>query len=154
AVDPSDPLHVVGVWQQDRYRSVGGARALAAGVSTDGGNTWTVAPIPWFDATNPSNPLNAEFTRYTDPWVSIAPTTGIVYAAALPLTPSTAVPVPGHTAVLVSKSTNGGATWDAPAVLIDTQASPGTLPIDQANDKEMVVADPKNGKVAYVVWDQ
>jgi hypothetical protein len=148
AVDPGDPMHVVGVWQQDRYRSVGGARALVAGVSTDGGNTWTLAPIPYFNATDP---LGAAFARYTDPWVSIAPN-GVVYAAALGLTP--AGPVPGHTAVLVSTSTDGGLHWNAPATLIDTQANPGTLPIDTANDKEMVVADPKKDNVAYVVWDQ
>jgi hypothetical protein len=148
AVDPGDPMHVVGVWQQDRYRSVGGARALVAGVSHDGGNIWTVAPIPYFNATDP---LGSAFARYTDPWVSIGPN-GIVYAAALGFTP--AGPVPGHTAVLVSTSTDGGLHWNAPATLIDTQANPGTLPIDTANDKEMVVADPKNGNIAYVVWDQ
>jgi hypothetical protein len=151
-VDPGDPMHVVGVWQQDRYRSVGGARAIGAGVSQDGGNSWlSVAPIPYFNATDP---LGAAFARYTDPWVSIAPTSGIVYAAALGLTPSTALPVPGHTAVLVSTSTDGGFTWNAPSTLIDTQANPGTLPTNEANDKEMVVADPKNGNIAYVVWDQ
>jgi hypothetical protein len=151
AVDPNNPLHVVSVWQQDRYRSVGGARAIGAGVSIDGGNTWTnVAPIPYFNATDP---LGAAFARYTDPWVTIG-ANGTVYAAALGLTPSSSLPVPGHTAVLVSTSTDGGLTWNAPATLIDTQAASGTLPVNEANDKEMVVADPKNAKTTYVVWDQ
>src|SRR5438067_12670246 len=34
AVDPNNPMHVVGVWQQDRW-SNGGSRGLVAGVSTD-----------------------------------------------------------------------------------------------------------------------
>src|SRR5262245_2137747 len=78
AVDPTDPFHIVGVWQQDRYSS-SGARALVAGLSSDGGNNWDVAPIPWFDSTDP---LGHAYERYTDPWVSIAPN-GDVYVSAL-----------------------------------------------------------------------
>jgi hypothetical protein len=36
AVDPTNPDHLVGVWQQDRW-SNGGARGIVAGVSFDGG---------------------------------------------------------------------------------------------------------------------
>jgi hypothetical protein len=160
AVNPKDTTQAVAVWQQDRFRSVGGARALAFSVSINANadtSHWSVpAVIPGFDATNPSSP----FARYTDPWVSIAPD-GTVYAAALGLTP--AGPVPGDTAVLVITGsitiTDSGPTitWNraGPATLIHTTA-PGSLPIDQANDKEMIVADPHDlsGQTAYVVWDQ
>jgi hypothetical protein len=156
AVDPTNPAHAVALWQQDRYFSGGGARALVASVSYDANNPagahWsTPAAIPWFDATNPNNPEG--FARYTDPWVSVAPD-GTVYAAALALT--TSGPFPGHTAVLVSKSIDGGLTWGAPSTLIDTQAPPGTDPANLANDKEMIVADPRDatGRTAYVAWDQ
>jgi hypothetical protein len=151
AVDPTNQAHAVSIWQQDRYRSVGGARALVVSVTNNGNDptsTWSApTPIPYFDATDP---LGSAFARYTDPWVTIGPD-GIIYAAALGLTP--AGPVPGHTAVLVSTSTDGGFHWSAPATLIETTA-PGGLPIDQANDKEMIVADPKHSDIAYVVWDQ
>ncbi len=154
AVDPTNPAHAVAVWQQDRYRSVGGARALVASVTTNAndpaGASWSApAAIPGFNAAI----LAPAFGRYTDPWVSIAPN-GDVYATAIGLT------VTGHfptdTAVLVVKSTDGGFTWSAPTTLIETQASPATLPINQANDKEMVVADPNDhtGQTTYVVWDQ
>src|SRR5262249_37486998 len=87
------------------------------------------------------------------PWVTIAPN-GDVYAAALAMTP--VGPVPGHTAVQVSKSTDGGATWSAPTTLIRDDAPPGTDPADLANDKEMVIADPtdSSGQTVYVVWDR
>jgi hypothetical protein len=156
---PSDPLHihVVAVWQQDRYASVGGARAIVASFSNDGGAHWsTPAAIPYFDSTNttfntidPTTGLG--YARYTDPWVTIAPD-GTVWAVALALTP--VGPVPGHTAVLVTKSTDGGFSWSRPTMLIHNDAPPGTDPADLANDKEMVVADPNNANDVYVVWDR
>jgi hypothetical protein len=153
AVDPTNTAHAVAIWQQDRFRSVGGARALAVSVTYDANNSlgahWSApAAIPYFNATDP---LGSAYARYTDPWVTIA-ANGDVYAVALAMTP--VGPVPGHTAVQVSKSTNGGATWSDPVTLIQTDAPPGTDPADLANDKEMIVADPNNSNDVYVVWDR
>jgi hypothetical protein len=153
AVDPTNTAHAVAIWQQDRYRSVGGARALAVSVTYDANNAlgahWSApATIPGFDSTQ-----NTTFARYTDPWVSITPT-GVVYATALALTPDG--PAPGDTASLVVKSTDGGFTWSMPTTLIRDTAAPGTDPVDLANDKEMVVADPTDstGQTVYVIWDR
>jgi hypothetical protein len=154
AVDPTDSRHAVAVWQQDRYRSVGGGRALVASYTTDANNPagahWsTPAPIPGFNAAV----VNAAFGRYTDPWVTITPT-GVVYASAIGLTVSGHFPL--ITAVLVVKSTDGGKTWSDPITLREDEAPAGTLQINEANDKEMIVADPNDpwGRTAYVVWDQ
>lgn len=149
AVDPTDPFHIVGVWQQDRY-SGSGARALVAGLSSDGGNTWDVAPIPWFDSTDP---LGHAYERYTDPWVSIAPN-GDVYVTALALTITGGFPTPS--AVLATKSTDGGETWLPPVTLAATQAPPGSNPGELQHDKEAVTADPNDptGRTAYVIWDR
>lgn len=46
AVDPTNPAHLVGAWQQDRW-SDGGAHGLVAAYSTDGGSTWTTSPLPF-----------------------------------------------------------------------------------------------------------
>src|SRR5262249_1540653 len=127
AVDPTNPAHAVAIWQQDRFRSVGGARALVVSVTTTANQpsaSWSPpVAIPGFNSTDP---LGASFPRYTDPWVSIAPN-GDVYATAIALTPSG--PFPGHTAVMVVKSTDGGFTWSAPTTLEEDQAPPGTDPI-------------------------
>ena len=40
AVDPANSQHLIGVWQQDRWSS-GGAAGQLAGVSFDGGRTWS-----------------------------------------------------------------------------------------------------------------
>jgi hypothetical protein len=152
AVDPTNPAHAVAIWQQDRYQSGGGARALVVSVTFNAadpaGASWsTPAAIPGFNAAVP----NPAFGRYTDPWVSFAPN-GDLYATALATTFTG--PFPSHTASLVVKSTDGGFTWSAPTTLIDDQAPPGTDPIDLANDKEAVTADPTNSSYAYVVWDR
>jgi hypothetical protein len=160
AVNPVDTTQAVAVWQQDRYRSVGGARALFFSVTGNGadsgGASWsTPAAIPGFDATAAGSP----FQRYTDPWVSIGPD-GKVYASALGLTPDG--PFPGDTASLVITGTITGSgsstsiSWNpaGPTTLIRNTAPPGTDPIDLANDKEMVVADPNVAGSAYVIWDR
>jgi hypothetical protein len=154
AVDPTNPAHAVAVWQQDRYRSVGGARALVASVTYNAndpaGAIWsTPTAIPGFNAAV----ANPAFGRYTDPWVTITPS-GDVYASTVGLTVSGHFPL--ITAVLVVKSTDGGNTWSDPTILREDEAPAGTLQINQANDKEMIVADPNDatGQTAYVVWDQ
>ncbi|HEX7838937.1 MAG TPA: hypothetical protein VF469_15775 [Kofleriaceae bacterium] len=43
AVDPTDPAHLVGAWQQDRW-SNGGANGLGTAASFDGGATWVLRP--------------------------------------------------------------------------------------------------------------
>src|SRR5262249_1072594 len=44
-INPTDPFNIVATWQQDRW-SNGGSRGLVAGVSIDGGATWTDVVIP------------------------------------------------------------------------------------------------------------
>jgi hypothetical protein len=154
AVDPMNPAHAVAVWQQDRYRSVGGARALVASYTNNAndpnGASWSPpVAIPGFNAAV----ANPAFGRYTDPWVTISPS-GEVYVSAIGLTVSGHFPL--VTAVLAVTSSDGGKTWSDPATLRQDQAPAGTLQINEANDKEMIIADPNDpfGKTAYVVWDQ
>jgi hypothetical protein len=162
AVDPNKPAVAIAIWQQDRYRSVGGARALVVSVTANANDPkaqWSLpTAIPAFDSTEAAG---SAYARYTDPWVTIS-SDGTVYASALAMTP--VGPVPGHTAVDVLKGSitvTGGTpsiSWDpnGPTVLIKTDAPPGTDPADLANDKEMVIADPADpsGKTVYVVWDR
>src|SRR5262245_49197867 len=46
AVSPSDPKTLVAVFQQDRF-SRGAARGLVAGISRDGGGTWSNVELPF-----------------------------------------------------------------------------------------------------------
>jgi hypothetical protein len=146
AVDPANPMHLVAAWQQDRW-SNGGARGLVSAVSNDGGNTWSnVAPIPGISLTS-----GGTYQRASDPWVAIAPDGRHAYAASL--TANLVGPFQSQTAILVSTSTDGGATWGSPTTLISDIAP---YPGDLRNDKEAVTADPTDptGQTAYVVWDR
>ena len=139
AVDPTNPKHIVGAWQQDRW-SNGGARGIVAGVSTDGGNTWTDMPIPGATVNSGGTDVRA-----SDPWVSIGPD-GTVYVAYLSL-PDPNIGNP--TALRINASTDGGYTWGAPTAAITNSGDTNVF-----DDKDSLTADPYTAKEAYVVWDR
>src|SRR5215208_6246066 len=134
-VNPTNPLNIVGGWQQDRW-SNGGANSLVAGVSHDGGQSWNEVVIPGITRCGGGG----VYERATDPWVSFAPN-GDVYFMSQTFNNSNAT-----NAMLVSKSTDGGFTWSDPITLIRDTA--GTV----LNDKVALTADPTNADYAYSVW--
>jgi hypothetical protein len=135
-VNPVNRANIVGIWQQDRW-SDGGSRGLVAGVTIDGGATWTSVVIP-----KGSRCSGGTYDRTTDPWLSFAPN-GDLYAISLALSSDLAV-----SAILVNKSGDGGLTWSNPETLIhDTNAA-------TFNDKESITADPTNSNYVYAVWDR
>jgi hypothetical protein len=131
--------NVVGIWQQDRW-SNGGARGLVAGVTMDGGTSWTKVVIPNISACSG----NLTYARATDPWLSFAPN-GDLYAMSLSLSADLR-----RSAMLVSKSTDGGTSWSNPTTLID-ETSDFNL-----NDKNSLTADSTtpSGSHVYAVWDR
>jgi hypothetical protein len=139
AVDPTNPDHLVGVWQQDRWGN-GGASGNLTAVSMDRGATWTISSAPFSACTG------GTYDRASDPWVTIS-TDGTVYQSAIGLSQSNS-----KTAVLVSRSSDGGITWSAAVTskVDNTQSA-----VDPAgNDKEMIVADSMDPNHVYVVWDR
>src|SRR5262249_43503054 len=73
SINPTNPANIVTVFQQDRW-SNGGAHGLAAGVSTDGGTTWNVGPLP-FSRCASNAPADLQYERASDPWASFGPGT-------------------------------------------------------------------------------
>ncbi|MGZ6125577.1 MAG: hypothetical protein ACXWLR_11495, partial [Myxococcales bacterium] len=135
ASDPADPRHLIGIWQQDRW-SNGGANGLVAAATFDGGHTWTLGTAKFTRCTG------GAFDRASDPWVSIGPD-GAAYQIGFAFD----VSAPNR-AMLVSRSTDGGRSWDPPTALQqDRDAS-------LAMDKETITADPLDGRYAYAVWDR
>lgn len=149
-VNPTDPRHIVGGWQADRW-SNGGARGLVAGVSSDGGATWKQVVIPKITVCSGGTAANGgDFKRATDPWVSFAPN-GDVYFFSLSLdieTPPNRTGGFGKNAIFVSKSTDGGGTWGDPIKLAE-DTNPRFL-----NDKNSITADPGDSNFVYAVWDR
>jgi len=141
-VNPTNSNNIVASWQQDRW-SDGGARGLVAGVSSDGGTSWQQLAIPGLTACSG----NLTFKRASDPWVSFAPNGSLYNIALVTSGGITAAGFP-DSAVLVSKSTNGGSKWGKPTTL-RSDSGPNVL-----NDKESVTADPNDSNLAYAVWDR
>ncbi|MGI8552632.1 MAG: sialidase family protein, partial [Dehalococcoidia bacterium] len=144
AVDPSDPQHLVAVWQQDRFAG-GASRGLVSAFSHDGGATWTESMAPFSHCAGGNTANGGDYERASDPWVSID-SNGDIYESSL----STTAPESPNavTAILVSKSTDGGATWGAAATLIRDQEPNGF------NDKESITADPTAAGYVYAIWDR
>ncbi len=136
AIDPTNPQNLAGVFQQDRW-SDGGSRGLVAGVSHNGGLTWSQVVVPGLTACSGGTDIRA-----SDPWVSFA-ADGTLYATGIT---STSPGSPG--AIRVSRSTTKGDSWSSPVPLIaDTF-------LGSFNDKESVTADPYVTDNVYVVWDR
>jgi hypothetical protein len=136
AVNPTNPLNIVGAFQQDRWND-GAARGLVAARSTDGGTTWARNFAP-FSICSGGDP---DYLRVTDPWVSFD-AGGRLYQSSLSVD-SAAFNV---SAVLVSTSLDGGATWNVP-VTVNRDDDPLNF-----NDKETITGDWTQPNNAYVVW--
>jgi hypothetical protein len=145
AVNPANPSNIVGVFQQDRW-SNGGAHGLVAATSHDGGSTWAESWAHFSNCSGGTAANGGDYARASDPWVSFAPN-GDVYQISLSASADLTV-----SAVLVSKSTDGGDTWSEPKTLARNVSGfpegPGF------NDKESITADPTNSNYVYAVWDR
>jgi hypothetical protein len=133
AVDPTNPKHLVGAWIQDL------ARGIVAGVSFNGGNTWQDVVIPGTSLSSGGT----LFPRNGDPWVSFAANGDLYVSMIGQWLPHADGP---YTAILVSKSTNGGLTWGSPTTI--AQDNPAKF----WDDKPSITADPTNPNSVYLVW--
>lgn len=141
AVDPTNPQHLVGAWQQDRW-STGGANGIGAAASFDGGATWTSSTPRFGRCAGGTAATGTDYDRATDPWVTIAPD-GTVFLAALVFDSGSP-----RNAMVASRSSDGGLTWSDPTVL-RADADP-----DVFNDKDAITADPGDAGRVYAVWDR
>jgi len=141
AVNPTNPSNIVGVFQQDRW-SNGGAHGLVAGVSHDGGTTWSKTWAHFSACSGGTAANGGNYDRASDPWVSFAPN-GDVYQIGGAASADRVT-----NALLVSKSTNGGDTWSEPITLRKDSSA------FNFNDKESITADPTSASYVYAVWDR
>jgi hypothetical protein len=141
SVSPANSNNIIGVFQQDRWNN-GGAHGIVAGVSHDGGQTWTET-WPHFSVCAGGTAANGgDYERSSDPWVTFAPN-GDAYFISLSASADLLT-----SAVLVSKSTDAGDTWSEPTTLISETSA------FHFNDKESITADPTTASNVYAVWDR
>ena len=143
AQDPRNPHHLVAIYQQDRWNRFGSNGAVTA-TSDDDGQSWRAsANAPAFSRCTGGTPANGgDYDVTTDHWITIAPTgTAIAVAFSLSRTGET-------TAILASRSTDGGRHWQPPVTLQrDTE-------VRFFNDRPTVTADPFHPGRIYVAWDR
>ena len=143
ARNPTNPNHMIASWQQDRW-SNGGSQGLAGAVTFDGGKTWTNTLAAFSRCSGGSNANAANYDRASDPWVSIA-ADGTAFQMALSIS-GASFTATSISAMLVSRSTDGGRTWgDAQVLVRDASAT-------IFHDKNTLTADPTNAQFAYAVW--
>jgi len=117
----------------------GGATAIGWATSTDGGNTWAHGFLPGLTTGNGGGPYDAA----SDPAVAYDAKHGVWMIAALPISNTSTT-----TAVTVSRSTDGGFTWENPV-----NVTPKVI----SSDKNWIACDststsPFYGN-CYVEWD-
>jgi len=144
AVNPTNPSNLISIWQQDRW-SDGGAHGLVIARSLDSGKSWSEQPIDLSVCGGGSNANGGNYARASDPWVSFSPN-GVAYVISISFT-GNIMAAGSLSSVLVSSSTDAGATWSEPATLILDGAN-------AFNDKETLTADPTNPNYVYAVWDR
>ena len=139
ALDPTNPNHLVAAWQQDRT-SDGGARGLATAVSVDGGTTWSRPQASPF-----SQCAGGTFARASDPWVAVNGSTALQIGIAFT---GGALTSGARSAVLASRSADGGYTWSPAVALAEDDGSVFF------NDKETLTIDATDPRFVYAVWDR
>src|SRR5262252_3193083 len=147
AVDPTNPMHLVGSVQQDRWND-GGSNGLTNVVSTNGGASWTLAAgQPQFSICEGAQSGSAGFfNRATDPWVAFSADGQVAYSTSDSFN-ANGPGFGGASSTIVSRSTDGGNHWQAPVIArLDTSTQ-------VLNDKESVTADPLDVNTAYAIWD-
>jgi hypothetical protein len=138
AVNPSNERNMIAVWQQDRWSSAG-SRGNVVATSFDGGVTWTtVTDTKTSFCTGGTVANGGAMFRSTNPWVTFSPG-GVGYLISL------GIPFFGQSAVVVTRSNDGGLTWSDPTVL-ERETN------NAMNDKPTITADPNDADAAYAVW--
>jgi hypothetical protein len=146
AVNPSNPLNAVAVYQEGRIDS-GGDADNGWATTMDGGKTWTNGYLPGLTHRLPGAPANA-YDRASDAVVAFGPN-NTVYAQSLVFDQDTGTTRSG---MAVNVSRDGGLTW-GPPVFLEADDTDGS------NDKNWLAVDMGTGPGhhfgrVYVVWDR
>ena len=144
AINPINPNNLIGTWQQDRW-SGGASQGIAVGTSFDAGATWTISTLPVSRCGGGTATNGGDFERASDPWVTFS-TGGVAYQLSLGVS-GTSFQAGSSSAILLSRSTDSGRTWESPVTLIRDGAQ-------FFNDKNAITADSTDSRYVYAVWDR
>ena len=147
SLNQADELNLIGAWQQDRWNN-GGSEGIVTASSFDGGLTWTTnANTKSSICTGGTVANGGNYERASDPWVDFSPD-GTAYLMTLSVDSNPGGFGTSPNAMLVMRSTDGGATWSDP-ITLKRDENPNVL-----NDKNTLTADPNDSDFVYAVWDR
>jgi hypothetical protein len=135
---------VVATFQTGRFVNGGGASNIAWSTTTDAGRTWTTGVLPGTTINE-----GGTWARISDPSVAYDPLHDVWMISTLAFGSAATTPFGAPSAILTSRSTDGGLTWDTPVVTAPGPAS--------AFDKNWITCDtwpnsPYYGN-CYTEWD-
>lgn len=143
AVNPSNPLNLVAGSNDYHFLNLTSMHYTAGGGvyrSVDGGKTWNVSFLPEVVQWNTSSP--GKYRETSDPSISASTRNTFWYGNLVFNRESL------ESALAVSRSTNGGATWRTKVF----HELDGTDDVDLFTDKPWIGADPTNPNIAHIVW--
>lgn len=158
AVNPTDPLSVIAVAKDYSLGDVEqcgveeGSTNVWAGVysTVDGGASWRASRPPGFPGDEPASALS-RFRCASDPVIAFGPD-GTAYLAVLAYwdrEPLVTTPDGRHVfareGIYVTRSVDGGLTWDEPSPVLEPETELVTAP-----DKEWLSVDPATGRLFVV----
>jgi hypothetical protein len=118
----ADGSTVLATFQVGRFFN-GGASDIGWARSTDGGATWDDSSLSFLPGltrnAGPFGDPDSQFTRVSDPSVAFDAKHNTWMISSIPLLPNTSVPT-----IFVSRSTDGGATFNDPNQIPPQSASP------------------------------
>jgi hypothetical protein len=143
---PTDPPILIGTWQQDRWNN-GGSEGNVTATSINGGTSWTINHMTkTSNCTGGTAANGGNWERASDPWVAISPN-GNAYLMSLVTNTVQGGFDTNPDDMIVSRSTNHGATWEKPISLNRDESQ------NSFNDKNAITADPNDSNFVYAVWD-
>jgi hypothetical protein len=141
ASEPGDTSHLVGIWSAG---GKSGSNTSVAGVSRDGGATWTRTAIP---ATGGCTGGPGDFA--IDEWAAVGVGGGAYFASLAGHEFGISDPSPLDWQALVSASASGGDTWAAASVIDDgVKGARGVV------TRTSMTADPTQPGRAWAVWNR
>jgi hypothetical protein len=144
AVNPLNGSNMIAGWHQDRWSS-GGAQSLGAAYTRDGGANWLQVVIPFARCSGAEPRSTGDYERASDPWISFGPD-GTAHYMALVVDNTVS-----ENAMVVARSTDGGAHWSLPVVIARSPAQ-DAVKRSVFNDKNTITADPHNARFVYATW--
>jgi hypothetical protein len=150
AVNPSNPRNLVAGTNDYRVFNTREGRNDGSGyayTTFDGGHSWLNVQLPHLTIQTGATGLLSDMDSAGDPAVAFGPNNTVYYANLV------FSRLNNGSGIVVSKSTDGGATWGEPSIVHTdgVDASGNALPTVYGNDKEWITVDQQTGTV-YVTW--